>query len=88
MRNNDTAHWGRRTSNGLATVVVAAALVVPATGCGDTLGECEVVCTFLSDGSTSWHGPYSDYTQDECDDQADQSESPSVTTCDAEWSSY
>ena len=64
-----------------ATAATLAAMICgPAlSGCGST-GQCTVVCTFSSDGRKSYHGPYDDYTEAECTEQAKQSASPSVIT--------
>lgn len=77
-------HPGMRLAKTLAVVALGLALA----GCGDSLGQCTVVCTFVSDGSKSYHGPYDDYTEEECDDQAEQSEAPSITTCEADFEPY
>jgi hypothetical protein len=72
-----------------AYVVLLAFLALPFTlpAC-TTLGTCTTECTFESDGSKSFHGPYDDYTEAECDDQADLDEAPGITTCVADWESY
>ncbi len=89
-----TRHWWRqvrrsigeaRTSFGCTLLLGAFAL--PLTGCGGT-GTCTVYCTFKSSGNLSTHGPYDDYTSEECDEQANQSESPGITTCEGEFEAY
>ncbi len=69
--------------------LIAMSLATGAVGCVEDVGTCTVVCTFLN-GTTppSRHGPYDNYSYEECVDKADRTELPGSTVCSAEYSEY